>query len=104
MSRSYKKTPYLGDKKNKFFKKYANRKIRRTSYQFKGNSYRKNFPQYDICDYIYLAPSFQTFCKLEIANWKEKQVFLAGTSWYKEEPCPTYEQLKKDYDKYYRRK
>lgn len=64
----------------------------------------KNFPQYDICDYIYLAPSFQTFCKLEIANWKEKQIYLAGTSWYKEEPCPTYEQLKKDYDKYYRRK
>lgn len=32
MSRSYKKTPRSGDKKNKYFKKYANRVYRRDKF------------------------------------------------------------------------
>ena len=45
MSRSYKKTPRSGDKKNKFFKKYANRKYRKLPLEdtVQHKSYKKTF-------------------------------------------------------------
>ena len=44
MSRSYKKTPRSGDQKDKFFKTYANRKLRRDKFHnLQHNSYKKIF-------------------------------------------------------------
>ena len=63
MSRSYKKTPRSGDKKNKFLKKYANRKYRKLpledTVQYK--SYKKTFCSYDICDYEDVGRIFEEF-------------------------------------------
>jgi hypothetical protein len=55
MSRSFKK-PWITDNGacRRFFKNYANRTIRRKSYEFdiaNGCSYKKHFDQYSICDY-----------------------------------------------------
>lgn len=55
MSRSYKKTPYAGQKKCKFSKKYSNKKIRKTEEHCKkiadGGSFKKILEPWDICDY-----------------------------------------------------
>ena len=60
MSRSYKKTPRSGDQKDKFFKTYANRKLRRDKFHnLQHNSYKKNFCSYDICDYEWTHYSFK---------------------------------------------
>ena len=64
MSRSYKHTPRAGDTKDKFFKKYANRKVRRLptdEHPLKGKSYKKVFCQYDICDYETVGTSFEQY-------------------------------------------
>lgn len=52
MSRSYKKTPVCKVSSN-YDKRLANRKIRRTKYKDdipNGCSYKRYYPQYDICD------------------------------------------------------
>ena len=43
MSRSYKHTPYCGDKKDKTLKKYANRRLRRRKleHDLQHNSYKR---------------------------------------------------------------
>ena len=49
MSRSYKHTPRSGEQKDKFFKKYANRKVRRLpidEHPLKGTAYKKVFCQF----------------------------------------------------------
>lgn len=44
MSRSFKKTPRCGDYKNRFLKKYANRKLRRDkNYNLQYGAYKKNY-------------------------------------------------------------
>ena len=51
MSRSYKKTPRSGDRKDKYFKRYANRRLRRMSLEhldLKGKSYKKIFCSWNI--------------------------------------------------------
>lgn len=64
MSRSYKKTPRCGDKKNKFYKKYANKRFRKnieeTTY-LKHNQYKRYTSPYDICDYQEVGVSFELF-------------------------------------------
>lgn len=54
MSRSFKKTPYAGDRKTPG-KKIANRKVRRLLNRnldlAKGSSYKKLYEQWDICDF-----------------------------------------------------
>lgn len=56
MSRSRKKTPIIKDK-NKGMKNHANRKVRRRKDAPQdGSSYKKIFPQYDICDYSFRTP------------------------------------------------
>lgn len=100
MSRSRKRTPYSGDKKNKFMKKYANRRLRRrkcleeTSYQHK--SYKKDTCSYDICDYKSVGTSFQQYWKSILKNWH---------AWgYRFEPYPDKEQAYQEYLKYFKRK
>lgn len=55
MSRSYKKTPYAGQKKCKFSKRYSNKKIRKTEEQRKkipnGGTFKKVMQTWDISDY-----------------------------------------------------
>ena len=63
MSRSYKKTPRSGDTKDKFFKRYANRRLRRRKLDIdlQHKSYKKDFCSYDICDYETVGTSFEEF-------------------------------------------
>lgn len=55
MSRSYKKTPYTGQKKDKVHKKYSNKRIRQAEIQQRGISsgskYKKIHDSWNICDY-----------------------------------------------------
>lgn len=55
MSRSYKKVPYCGDKKNKETKRIANKAVRNylknPKHKLSKNSFKKVFPSWDICDY-----------------------------------------------------
>ena len=86
MSRSYKKTPYSGDKKEHFYKNLANRKIRRSKEdQSDGKGYRKRFCRYIICDY------WDIMTEKEWLEWRGKD--------YDSE-----EEAIKDYNRYYKRK
>ena len=71
MSRSYKRTPRSGDTKDKFFKRYANRKVRRLPIDEhpKGNTYKKIFCQYDICDYETVGTSFEQYWESLVKSW-----------------------------------
>ena len=101
MSRSYKKHPYCGDKKQN--KEIANRRVRRklnSNYDlnFSNKSYKKVFDSYDICDWWFGPSSFEDYCHSVLDLW-ERLARLGN-----KEPRPTIEQLKKDYNKYYKRK
>ena len=100
MSRSYKKTPRAGEKKNRFFKKYANRKFRRKVNDetvLKHNSYKKNFCYYDICDYEDVGTTFEQYYRGRIKWWR---IF----SCYSNEPFPTREKAWQEYLRYFIRK
>lgn len=74
MSRSYKHTPRSGDAKDKYFKKYANRKVRRLpidEHPSKGNDYKKVFCQYEICDYETVGISFEQYWERLVKRWYE---------------------------------
>ncbi|MFW5793998.1 MAG: hypothetical protein ACOCV1_00810 [Bacillota bacterium] len=52
MSKSYKKNfLVVKDKNNKFFKKEANKKVRKTNIYLKGCDYKKLYCSWSICDY-----------------------------------------------------
>ena len=102
MSRSYKHTPYCGLKKSKFFKNYANRKLRRQklSHDFQHMAYKKNFCSYDICDWYELeTKNFDEYYKKAVSNWLEWQ----NHSWFKE-PYPNKKECWQRYQKYFIRK
>ena len=71
MSRSFKHTPRSGDTKDKFFKRYANRKVRRLPIDEhpKGNTYKKVFCHYDICDYETVGISFEQYWESLVKRW-----------------------------------
>lgn len=102
MSRSRKKTPYCGDRKDRGYKKYANRKVRRRLKNPEANynhkEYKKVFSSYDICDYCTLAGDFETFYKDEISRWYRWQVYHLNYDF------PTREKAYQDYMRYYIRK
>ena len=93
MSRSYKKTPRSGDRKDKFFKTYSNRKFRRDKFNnLQHNSYKKNFCQYDICDYETIEYSFEAWWRDSLRRW--------NTWGYRHgEPYPT---RKEEYRQWYK--
>ena len=99
MSRSYKHTPRSGDKKDKFFKRYANRKVRRLPIDElpKGNTYKKVFCQYDICDYETVGISFEKYWESLIKRWYE---------WERDYgyPYPDREKVYQEYCKWFLRK
>ena len=76
MSRSYKKTPRGGDRKDKFFKNYANRKLRRDKFHnLQHNSYKKNFCSWNICDYDSVNWTFEDHWRMTLRSWY---------NWYKQ--------------------
>ena len=99
MSRSYKKTPRSGDTKDKFFKRYANRRLRRRKLDIdlQHKSYKKDFCSYDICDYETVGTSFENF-------WRDRVKWWHAWRKYYNEPFPTREEAWKDYNRWYKRK
>ena len=66
MSRSYKHSPYGGDNKSSFMKKYANKKVRRTAFDSlptKGKGYKKVIEQWAICD-VWDYCTFEDYCNI----------------------------------------
>lgn len=74
MSRSYKKTPWSGDKKSKEKKRIANHKVRQ---KLKNNlelivqqgEYKKLYETWDICDYGWII-TFDEFMEIEWKNYR----------------------------------
>ena len=103
MSRSYKHTPYVGDRKSKFFKRYFNKKLRRNKLKnnYKYNSYKKDSCSWDICDYYWIeTTNFDLYYKKCVEDWYRKQ----SRPWGRNEPFPTKEECWKQYNKWYKRK
>ena len=99
MSRSYKRTPYVGLTKDKFFKNYANRKLRRLPLDelpLQHNSYKKNFSSYDICDYEWTHYSFEAWWRDAVARWKNYG--------YRYEPYPSREEEYRLWYRWYKMK
>lgn len=65
MSRSFKHTAGWCDR-NPFSKKTANKRVRKTEELSNGNSYKKVFCSYNICDHKFLF-----FSKKEVKNWQK---------------------------------
>lgn len=88
MSRSFKK-PYITDysKSRAFFKRYANKKIRNLSVDddiADGNSYRRYFCSYDICDWKFRYDPYPRM----YYNWNIGEPYWA-------EPDPIYKYNRK---------
>ena len=86
MSRSYKKVPYSGDKKDKFMKNYANRILRRNkTLVLNHKSYKKNFEKWNICDY-YFMEDFEEYLKSSQIFFPEKtkeEIYMEWSRYYK---------------------
>ena len=96
MSRSYKKTPYCGDHKGKSKKRIANHKVRNWLKQnpevaLKGNTYKKIYERWDICDY-YTVSTWEAYWIGEIKFWlkykgypypNKKEEYRKWYKWYK---------------------
>lgn len=83
MSRSYKKSPYCGDKKGKDKKRVANHTVRNylkdiNKILSKGG-FKKVFCSYDICDYGWLQ-SWEEYWESCLRGYKEHP------EWYKQPP------------------
>lgn len=76
MSRSYKKTPWCGEQKNKIDKRNANKKVRmflkNPNNHLLKNDYKKIFESWDICDFGW------------VTTWNE--YWKNRLSWYAEHP------------------
>ena len=105
MSRSYKKTPYSGDRKNRETKRIANHKVRQrlknSKYEIrtKSRDYRKFFDSYEICDYGWIC-TWEEFWKRELRhyNWARFQ------KWFTPADEPNYEESYRYWCKWYKRK
>ena len=98
MSRSYKKVPRSGDKKDKFFKNYANRKLRRDKFHnFDHNNYKKNFCSWNICDFESIDYSFNAWWKHCVARWMR-------CGQYRGEPYPSKQEEYRLWYKWYKQK
>mgnify|MGYP006896647918 FL=1 len=72
MSRSYKHTPRAGDTKDKFFKKYANRRVRRLpidEHPLNHKTYKKATCSWNICDYETVGISFEQYWEGLVKSW-----------------------------------
>lgn len=89
MSRSYKRTPYAGDKKHKSDKRLASKAVRRKSLTLpnRGRAYKKVFCSWNICDYCWIM-TYSEFKKLYLdevnsGEMTEKEVYNQWRKWYK---------------------
>ena len=100
MSRSYKHTPRSGDKKDKYLKNYANRRLRRYPINkppLNNCTYKKYNCSWDICDYETVATSFEEYWERLIKNWYNWEQ-------YYNRKFPDRRQAKKDYYRFYLQK
>jgi hypothetical protein len=99
VSRSYKHTPRVGEQKDKFFKRYANRRLRRKkiSNRLQNKSYKKDFCYYDICDYEEVGISFDRYYSRCVKGWHEWGRNFNNS-------FPNKDEVYKEYMKYYIRK
>ena len=92
MSRSYKRTPRSGDKKDKFFKKYENHRLRKLPFEhtLNHNAYKKHGEGWNICDYETVGISFERYWgrlkrrfqnKPELLGTKE-EAYLEYLKWF----------------------
>lgn len=94
MSRSYKKTPRAGDTKDKFYKRYANKLIRKNKYElYQHKNFKRVFCSWNICDYQSIM-SFEEFYEDMIEQWfrwrynyepfpDKKEAYQRWRRWYK---------------------
>ena len=100
MSRSYRHTPVAGPRANKFFKKQANRIVRRNKLNMNLNqkaSYKKQYEQWKIREYKILNLTFRDYVRECRIKWNTYDKFK-GVSFY------GINELKKDYNRIYLRK
>ena len=100
MSRSYKRTPRAGQQKDKFFKNYANRRLRRLptdEHPYNNCSYKKYNCSWNICDYEEVGTSFEEYWERLVKSWQSWR-HLYGY------PFPCREQAYKEYCQWYKRK
>ena len=101
MSRSYKHTPFSGDKKSKYAKRYANHvvrqnKLKETLPQHAG--YRRMYNSWDICDYKTVGESFDQYYTNEVESWYRWRCRYPG------EKFPERLESKREYEKLFIRK
>ena len=70
MSRSYKKHPRVKDPANKYEKRFANKKVRKTNNVPSGGGYRKIYCSWEISDYCWIWTKEQA-----IQEWEEGNVY-----------------------------
>ena len=102
MSRSYKHTPYSGER-DKFYKKYANRRLRRKKldHDLQHGSYRKDSCSWDICDYSWIeTTNFENYYRRQVEHW----LYLQSHGWTKRKSFPTRKEVWNEYQKLYKRK
>lgn len=100
MSRSYKRTPRCGDRKDKFLKNYANRRIRRLPIDeppLNNKAYRKAFCSWEICDYDEVGTSFEEYWERLVKYWNMWRGKFG-------EPFPDRDEAYKEYCRWYLRK
>ena len=96
MSRSYKHTPRAGGTKDKFFKKYANHRVRRLpidEYPLNYKSYKKVICSWNICDYETVGTSFEQYWEYLVKSWHK---------WHFIDNDIPYPDRNKAYKEYYR--
>ena len=96
MSRSYKKTPRCGDKKDCKAKRRANKKLRRKqlTHNYQHKSYRKDYCSWDICDYEQVGTTFEQY-------WLS--VVKSSRRWGNP-PYPNREEAYQEWYRWYKRK
>ena len=100
MSRSYKHTPRSGDTKDKFFKKYANRCVRRLPLDeppLNNKSYKKTCCSWNICDYETVGTSFEEYWAGLVKSWHKWKKYF-------DYPFPDRDKAYQDYCRWYIRK
>lgn len=81
MARSYKKHPYCGDRKSRFYKNYANRRLRRLPIEEEipsGKNYKRYTCSWEICDYWNYQPGPFFICVGTLKKRVRKLLFGVG--------------------------
>ena len=83
MSRSKKKTPRSGDEKDKFFKRYENRRLRKLPFEhtLNHNTYKKYGECWNICDYETVGISFERYVLFPQESLCSLQAFIILRVW-----------------------